>query len=272
MPAPASARSGGGRLGDSVWLGAQCRPAHREAVDSAGHPRAIFKRAIERDNVTMAEPTAREFALNLEEALRADPASLARTPVLTGSGSASVISPMFVPTPSHSRPLAAGLRGSGTCSVPSMPPVTPPGFESFHPLLPEALQIRASVVSGGVSVSGAAGTSDLARIRRDASVTHRSSRRPATRLACWRIREHALGRDPRRTESLANERSRDEDRRHRRDRTDRIEAHREAAPSGPRGIPCIAGFGRRHVYRRGTGRGARGCPGRRRRGECTQLG
>ena len=68
--------------------------------------------------------------------------------VLTGSGSASVISPMFVPTPSYSRPLAAGLRGSGTCSVTSMPPVTP-AFESLRPLLPEALQIKGSVVSGG---------------------------------------------------------------------------------------------------------------------------
>ena len=35
-----------------------------------GHPRAIFKRAIERGNVTIAEATAREFALSLEEALR----------------------------------------------------------------------------------------------------------------------------------------------------------------------------------------------------------
>ena len=39
-------------------------------MTAQGHPRAIFKRAIERGNVTMAEATAREFALNLEEALR----------------------------------------------------------------------------------------------------------------------------------------------------------------------------------------------------------
>jgi hypothetical protein len=39
-------------------------------LTAQGHPRAIFKRAIERDNVTMAEATAREFALNLEEALQ----------------------------------------------------------------------------------------------------------------------------------------------------------------------------------------------------------
>jgi hypothetical protein len=39
-------------------------------MTAQGHPRAIFKRAIERGNVTMAEATAREFALNLDEALR----------------------------------------------------------------------------------------------------------------------------------------------------------------------------------------------------------
>ena len=39
-------------------------------MTAQGHPRAIFRRAIERGNVTMAEATAREFALNLEEALR----------------------------------------------------------------------------------------------------------------------------------------------------------------------------------------------------------
>jgi hypothetical protein len=40
------------------------------AVDSAGHPRAIFKRAIERGNVVVAEATARELGLSLEEALQ----------------------------------------------------------------------------------------------------------------------------------------------------------------------------------------------------------
>jgi hypothetical protein len=35
-----------------------------------GSPRVIFKRAIERGNVLIAETTAREFALTLEEALR----------------------------------------------------------------------------------------------------------------------------------------------------------------------------------------------------------
>ena len=39
-------------------------------MTAQGHPRAIFKRAIERGNVTMAEATAREFALNLGEALQ----------------------------------------------------------------------------------------------------------------------------------------------------------------------------------------------------------
>ena len=39
-------------------------------MTARGHPRAIFKRAIDRGNVTMAEATAREFALSLEEALR----------------------------------------------------------------------------------------------------------------------------------------------------------------------------------------------------------
>ena len=39
-------------------------------MTAQGHPRAIFKRAIARGNVTMAEATARDFALNLEEALQ----------------------------------------------------------------------------------------------------------------------------------------------------------------------------------------------------------
>jgi hypothetical protein len=39
-------------------------------LTAQGHPRAIFRRAIERGNVTMADATAREFALNLEEALQ----------------------------------------------------------------------------------------------------------------------------------------------------------------------------------------------------------
>jgi hypothetical protein len=39
-------------------------------VTAQGHPRAIFKRAIERGNVLIAEATAREFALSLEEALQ----------------------------------------------------------------------------------------------------------------------------------------------------------------------------------------------------------
>jgi hypothetical protein len=37
-------------------------------LTAQGHPRTIFKRAIERGNVTMAEATAREFALSLQEA------------------------------------------------------------------------------------------------------------------------------------------------------------------------------------------------------------
>jgi hypothetical protein len=39
-------------------------------VTAQGHPRAIFKRAIERGNVLVAEATAREIALSLEEALQ----------------------------------------------------------------------------------------------------------------------------------------------------------------------------------------------------------
>ena len=39
-------------------------------MTAQGHPRAIFRRAIGRGNVTMAEATAREFALNLDEALQ----------------------------------------------------------------------------------------------------------------------------------------------------------------------------------------------------------
>jgi len=39
-------------------------------LTAQGHPRAIFKRAIERGNVLVAEATAREFALSLEEALQ----------------------------------------------------------------------------------------------------------------------------------------------------------------------------------------------------------
>ena len=35
-----------------------------------GHQRAIFKRAIERGNVLVAEATAREIGLSLEEALQ----------------------------------------------------------------------------------------------------------------------------------------------------------------------------------------------------------
>jgi hypothetical protein len=39
-------------------------------LTAQGPPRAIFKLAIERGNVTMAEATAREFALSLDEALQ----------------------------------------------------------------------------------------------------------------------------------------------------------------------------------------------------------
>jgi hypothetical protein len=39
-------------------------------LTAQGHPRVIFKRAIERGSVAIAEATAREFALTLEEALR----------------------------------------------------------------------------------------------------------------------------------------------------------------------------------------------------------
>ncbi|HEY3147930.1 MAG TPA: hypothetical protein VGJ75_16355, partial [Dongiaceae bacterium] len=39
-------------------------------MTAQGHPRAIFKRAIERGNVLVAEATAREIELSLEEALQ----------------------------------------------------------------------------------------------------------------------------------------------------------------------------------------------------------
>jgi hypothetical protein len=39
-------------------------------LTAQGHPRAIFKRAIERGNVVIAEATAREIGLSLEEALQ----------------------------------------------------------------------------------------------------------------------------------------------------------------------------------------------------------
>jgi hypothetical protein len=39
-------------------------------LTAQGHPRAIFKQAIERGNVVIAEATAREIGLSLEEALQ----------------------------------------------------------------------------------------------------------------------------------------------------------------------------------------------------------
>jgi hypothetical protein len=39
-------------------------------MTAQGSPRSIFKRAVERGNVLIAETTAREFALTLEEALQ----------------------------------------------------------------------------------------------------------------------------------------------------------------------------------------------------------
>ena len=39
-------------------------------MTAQGHPRSIFKRAIERGNVVIAEATAREIRLTLEEALQ----------------------------------------------------------------------------------------------------------------------------------------------------------------------------------------------------------
>jgi hypothetical protein len=39
-------------------------------VTAQGHPRVIFKRAVERGNVVIAEATARELGLTLEEALQ----------------------------------------------------------------------------------------------------------------------------------------------------------------------------------------------------------
>src|SRR5262249_14038553 len=52
-------------------LGCCRRPAPpRGPLTAQGHPRSIFKRAIECGNVVVAEATAREFALTLEEALQ----------------------------------------------------------------------------------------------------------------------------------------------------------------------------------------------------------
>jgi hypothetical protein len=39
-------------------------------LTAQGHPRSIFKRAIERGNIVVAEATAREIGLSLEEALQ----------------------------------------------------------------------------------------------------------------------------------------------------------------------------------------------------------
>jgi len=39
-------------------------------MTAQGHPRAILKRAVERGNVVIAEATARELGLSLEEALQ----------------------------------------------------------------------------------------------------------------------------------------------------------------------------------------------------------
>jgi hypothetical protein len=39
-------------------------------LTAQGHPRAIFKRAIERGNVLVAEATAREIGLSLDEAFQ----------------------------------------------------------------------------------------------------------------------------------------------------------------------------------------------------------
>jgi hypothetical protein len=39
-------------------------------LTAQGHPRAIFRRAIERGNVVVAEAIAREIGLSLEEALQ----------------------------------------------------------------------------------------------------------------------------------------------------------------------------------------------------------
>jgi hypothetical protein len=66
-----------------------------EAVTAQGSPRSIFKRAIERGNVVVAEATARKFALTLDEALQLvllyaayEPAKLERA-ALGGSAAGS---------------------------------------------------------------------------------------------------------------------------------------------------------------------------------------
>ena len=46
------------------------RPQERRQLTAQGHPRTIFRRAIERDNLLVAEATARELGrLSLDEAL-----------------------------------------------------------------------------------------------------------------------------------------------------------------------------------------------------------
>ena len=64
----------------------------------------------------------------------------------------------------------------------------------------------------------------------------------------------------------------DEDRRDRRGGAHRIQARRKAGRGRPRRAPGIAGLGRRHTHRRGSGRSARERPGRGRRVERGRCG
>src|SRR5918992_58422 len=75
-----------------------------------------------------------------------------------------------------------------------------------------------------------------------------------------------------RTRCTHNRKARDEDRCHRRNRTHRVEARREAAEGRPRAAGGGAQHGCQHAHGRGTRRSARGRPGGRRRGERACVG
>jgi hypothetical protein len=61
-----------GQSAGTVRLSRAVRPqAERGSMTAQGHPRAIFRRAIERGNLVVAEATARELGrISLDEALR----------------------------------------------------------------------------------------------------------------------------------------------------------------------------------------------------------
>ena len=88
------------RHAPSVSLGCASRPAPPGAVTAQGHPRAIFKRAIGRGNLVIAEATARGGGLTLEEA----PSSCSSTPRTTRSSSSGLRCAGSPGTPPRARP------------------------------------------------------------------------------------------------------------------------------------------------------------------------